>query len=100
MILPAVTAEFNETLRALESATAVKIAPGCKGLEKIARSLGSGIDDMCVAVERLEDALSAEDTAEIIAAQADLRKIVDALELQVSDSRWPLPKYREMLFIY
>ena len=29
-----------------------------------------------------------------------LRHTVDALEYLVDDSRWPLPKYREMLFIY
>jgi len=31
---------------------------------------------------------------------ADLRHTVDALEYLVDDARWPLPKYREMLFIY
>ena len=31
---------------------------------------------------------------------AALRKTVDALERIVSDERWPLPKYREMLFLY
>ena len=30
----------------------------------------------------------------------DLRHTVDALEHLVDDARWPLPKYREMLFIY
>ena len=30
----------------------------------------------------------------------DLRRTVDRLEQLVDDSRWPLPKYREMLFIY
>ena len=30
----------------------------------------------------------------------DLRKTVDRLEGLVDDSRWPLPKYREMLFVY
>ena len=29
-----------------------------------------------------------------------LRKTVDALENLVDDERWPLPKYREMLFVY
>jgi len=31
---------------------------------------------------------------------AETRKIVDALEKVVSDEMWPLPKYREMMFIY
>ena len=30
----------------------------------------------------------------------DLRKTVDRLESLVDDRKWPLPKYREMLFIY
>ena len=30
----------------------------------------------------------------------DLRKTVDRLEGLVDDARWPLPKYREMLFVY
>jgi glutamine synthetase len=29
-----------------------------------------------------------------------LRRTVDRLEHLVDDSKWPLPKYREMLFIY
>jgi Uncharacterized protein related to glutamine synthetase len=36
----------------------------------------------------------------IISAIADLRKVVDSLEKVVPDELWPLPKYREMLFIY
>ena len=30
----------------------------------------------------------------------DLRNVVDKLERIVPDAKWPLPKYREMLFIY
>jgi len=29
-----------------------------------------------------------------------LRTTVDNLEKIVSDDKWPLPKYREMLFLY
>ena len=31
---------------------------------------------------------------------SSVRRTVDALEYLVDDGRWPLPKYREMLFIY
>ena len=37
---------------------------------------------------------------EILEAMARLRKSVDALEKILPDDLWPLPKYREMLFIY
>ena len=30
----------------------------------------------------------------------DLRRTVDRLESLVDDSRWPLPKYREILFVH
>jgi glutamine synthetase type III len=29
-----------------------------------------------------------------------LRTTADALEKRVSSKRWPLPKYRDMLFLY
>ena len=37
---------------------------------------------------------------EALARMTALRKEVDALEGKVADGRWPLPKYREMLFVY
>ena len=30
---------------------------------------------------------------------ANIRTHADALEMEVADEHWPLPKYREMLFI-
>ena len=31
-------------------------------------------------------------------SMADVRTVSDALELKVDDARWPLPRYREMVF--
>ncbi|MHB0937989.1 MAG: glutamine synthetase III family protein [Armatimonadota bacterium] len=36
----------------------------------------------------------------IVPAMQEVRKYADALETVVDDEIWPLPKYREMLFIY
>jgi len=36
----------------------------------------------------------------VVPAMRDVRKYADALESLVDDELWPLPKYREMLFIY
>jgi tRNA threonylcarbamoyl adenosine modification protein (Sua5/YciO/YrdC/YwlC family) len=36
----------------------------------------------------------------ILPALSAMRETVDAMELLVADERWPLPKYREMLFVY
>ena len=38
--------------------------------------------------------------AGIIAALAEVRQAADALEGVREDQSWPLPKYREMLFVY
>ena len=35
-----------------------------------------------------------------IDAMNDIRKVADALETEVDDTLWPLPKYSEMLFVY
>jgi glutamine synthetase len=50
--------------------------------------------------DRLNRALSDGKPEAIIAAMKSLRKTVDAMENLVADDRWPLPKYREMLFVY
>ena len=49
---------------------------------------------------KLEKALPTGEPEEIREAQLELRRIVDRLEKLIDDELWPLPKYREMLFIY
>jgi len=44
-----------------------------------------------------QKAIAYRDT--VLARFADIRKHVDKLELLVDDNLWPLPKYRELLFI-
>ena len=36
---------------------------------------------------------------EVVPAMLEIRKVVDQLELIIADDLWPLPTYREMLFI-
>ena len=50
--------------------------------------------------DRLEKALARGRHDAQLGAMEDLRRTVDRLEGLVDDSRWPLPKYREMLFVY
>ena len=40
------------------------------------------------------------DSAATLSSMQALRTTADALEKKVADSRWPLPKYRDMLFLY
>ena len=37
---------------------------------------------------------------QIVPAMNEVRVAADALELVVDDNYWPIPKYREMLFMY
>ncbi len=61
--------------------------------------LGQHIDALDKAMAALEDALE-KNPKRILCAMAETRKAVDNLERIVDDGVWPLPKYREMMFIY
>jgi glutamine synthetase len=37
---------------------------------------------------------------EVVPAMNAVRTVADELELLVDDNKWPLPKYREMLYMY
>ena len=73
---------------------------GLRGLTALSLKLGAGLDDLHVKCERVEKTLAKGEPTAILGAMDDLRRTVDRLEHLVDDSRWPLPKYREMLFVY
>ena len=72
---------------------------GFQVIDKLADKLGGALDSVVSDLDTLETALTSchED---ILAAMSRLRTSVDAAETLVNDRSWPLPKYREMLFIY
>jgi glutamine synthetase len=99
MIIPAVRGEYAANLKALAAAAAADCTAGIRGLRRLTEEIGNGLD----ALVEQTDALAAANKGlheEIIEAMSNIRKTVDALELVVGDDNWPLPKYREMLFIY
>ena len=100
MIRPVVADEFSRLATAIGQATKDGLKVGIAGLKALSLKLGAGLDDLHVKCERLEKALTRSGSGPILAAMGDLRKTVDKLEHLVDDSRWPMPKYREMLFIY
>lgn len=61
---------------------------------------GDIYSEAAAACRKLESELTSGAPDKIIAAMFALRKSVDALERLITDDLWPLPKYREMLFIY
>lgn len=98
-ILPAVIEEFKTELSAVKSATDAGITCGVDALKRNIELLGQGLDDLTTTTEKMEKAISGE-PEDIVKGMAELRRVVDNLEKVVSDNLWPLPKYREMLFIY
>ena len=64
------------------------------------RGLGSGLDNLSDHCAELEKALKNDDSAAIITALEEVRNAADALESVLDDKAWPLPKYREILFVY
>ncbi len=99
MIIPVVADEYSRLANALKLASQDSLRAGVSGLRRSAEELGRGLDELYDKCDALAEALKGLHE-EIIAALADLRVVVDALEYRIDDSRWPLPKYREMLFIY
>ena len=68
-----------------------------KSVKALRSELAADVDSLSAHIAVLEKALASG--KEIIPAMAELRKDVDTLETIVDDKEWPLPKYREMLFI-
>ena len=98
MVTPAVVGEYGEAVAALANARGAG-RPAPEALERRADALRDGLSRLDALSENLRAALDGEPTG-VIAAMAALREVVDNLEGIVADYRWPLPKYREMLFLY
>jgi glutamine synthetase len=103
MVLPAAKAEYLETAKAYEIATQVGVSCGTTALHDSLVELGSGMDALKAGIAKLDEALGGVTPAaeaDILSSMQALRTAVDSLERRVSAARWPLPKYRDMLFLY
>ncbi len=74
---------------------------GRKVLETKFETMGNLVAQLEEKIEKLAQigAANADNCQEYIQTTRDLRTVVDVLETLVDDRKWPLPKYREMLFI-
>ncbi len=108
MILPAALKFMGEVASSVSAAKGAGIAKP-QGADLL-KSLNDGIAKLTKTIDKLDHAVShAADgepydhakhaRAEIFPALNDLREAADSLEVIVSDDYWPLPTYREMLFI-
>ncbi len=100
MIIPVVTDHYARNANCLGKAKNDGLQAGVKGLTEVCERLGKGLDGLVFASDRLEQALSDGDAERTIAEMKAVRRIVDQMEHEVDDAAWPLPKYREMLFLY
>ena len=99
MIYCAAADEYAKRCAALERAGNSKVAAGVNGIRANVEKLGAAIDELVTVTGELETAVAGS-WEDILPALEKLRKAVDTLEYLVDDRHWPLPKYREMLFVY
>ena len=97
IILPVVQEDLNAVLDTLDKSMRTNI--NIPLLQNKASVLADNVNTLIAECNNMEKALL-QNAAEIIDGMTRLRNIIDELETQVDDRRWPLPKYREMLFIY
>lgn len=99
MIAPAVGEAYGKLVAALAAAKESGLPEGNAALAANAREIGSALDELVRRTGDLKQAMGGLHE-EILVAMDDLRITVDTLEKLIPDDCWPLPKYREMLFIY
>ena len=76
------------------------VAEQVKAIAKTRDQLINGLEQMAEKADILEQLIQQKKYQDYVTAMNDLRSVVDALEKIASDDIWPLPKYREMLFLY
>ena len=100
-IEPVVSEQY---LRLLKTVAATKELRGqaqaAAALGKNATRLGENYAKLDGCIDTLAQAVDDNSMPGILEAMTQLRQVVDTLECLVDDAKWPLPKYREMLFIY
>ncbi|OJW06565.1 MAG: glutamine synthetase type III [Chloroflexi bacterium 54-19] len=111
MVLPAAF-QFQERL-----ATSIKslkdligdkyVTEQTKELTNVAAAIGRLQEGLAKLSHKSEEAEAMEDlpakaaffASDIMAAMSEIREVADYLEEVIADDLWPLPKYREMLFL-
>lgn len=74
----------------------IEILPLRKNIEDMVEKFNAMLNFM----EELKNSLKEENYNAIVENMQSLRNVVDFFEENTDDRIWPLPKYREMLFIY
>ncbi len=99
LIRPAVTAHLTRIGKAIGVLREAGVQLSLKELRAEADLVAGLLAEQSVAEDHLEHALPRHEPEAIRRELAMLREQVDRLEKLVADDLWPLPKYREILFI-
>lgn len=108
MVYPAAVRYLNELAESVERIDRLNLDN--TGSDAMLRKVNGGINDLDQALEELrEEVLKGEEKPlhekaihvkdHVIPAMTKVRDAVDFLERYVADDYWPLPVYREMLFV-
>ena len=113
MIVPAVIAYQHQVAQSIAAVASVEPKADLRAQRELLGRLCEGANRLRGSIAELEHAChSAEDqkggAAEVarafrervVPAMAALREVADGLEPLVDDALWPLPKYREILFLH
>jgi len=111
-VVPAALTYMNTLITNIKGLKEVGVAAtAAKAQKDIVASIAESVNAIKTNVDKLNDAKEkahhAKSTSEASKAYCDkvkplfdeIRKHVDALETVIDDNIWPMPKYREMLFI-
>ena len=108
MILPAAVRYLNDLASVSEGAG--KTGVPCRGVQATAQRVSGLLDELSDALDEL-DAQNAELGGDemtskarhmrdnVIPAMAAVRAVADRMEAVIPDDLWPLPTYRDMLFV-
>ncbi|NGP87017.1 glutamine synthetase III [Fodinibius halophilus] len=108
MIYPAAVRYMNELAENVERIQELGIEG--EGSKNMLKKVNKGLNDLNIALEELREAVLDSDSENVIdsathvkenvkPAMTKIRDSVDFLERHVADDYWPLPIYREMLFV-
>lgn len=108
MVLPAAVRYLNEVLAAAERTKALGLEP--EGKRALIGEVNDLVNELVTALQALDQQnaeLGGDDVHSkafhmrdnVIPAMTAVRSAVDRLEKVLPDDLWPLPRYREMLFI-
>jgi len=100
MLLPAAVEQLAELSSTVAMLSDIGVKAGQAGTKARISKIGKLVDEASSAIDVLDKSIVSGKSTSMIKQMNAVRTVFDALELEVDDEKWPLPKYGELLFIY